>query len=111
MRTQDAARLAWAMGLLSLALGALTVPLIPAVLPIVAPDERISELVWFSLPVPFAVVGALIAARRPGNRIGLLLLVGALSLSSAQFAIVYANYGVKDGHPLPASCWWHGWAA
>jgi hypothetical protein len=65
---------------------ALTVPLIPAVLPGVPPEERISELVWYSLPVPFAVVGALIAARRPGNRIGLLLVVGALSLSSAQFA-------------------------
>lgn len=101
MTTRAAARLAWAMGLLSLALVALTVPLIPAVLPVVPPEERISELVWFSLPVPFAVVGALIAARRPDNRIGLLLLVGALSLSSAQFAVTYSNYGVKDGHLLP----------
>jgi MFS family permease len=84
-----------------LPLVALTVPLIPAVLPTLPPEEQISELVWYSLGVPFAIVGALITARRPGNRIGLLLLVGALSLSSAQFALTYGNYGVEDGHPLP----------
>jgi hypothetical protein len=100
-RTQGSAWLAWALGLLSLALVALTVTLIPAVLSTLPPEERISELEWYSLPVPFAIVGALIAARRPGNRIGLLLLVGALSLSSAQYALTYGNYGVEDGHPLP----------
>jgi hypothetical protein len=51
--------------------------------------------------VPFTIVGALIAARRPGNRIGLLLLISALSFSSAQFAFLYANFGVEDGRPLP----------
>jgi hypothetical protein len=101
MRTRGAVVLAWALGLLSLALVVLTVPLIPAVLPTLPPEEQISELVWYSLGVPFAIVGALITARRPGNRIGLLLLVGALSLSSAQFALTYGNYGVEDGHPLP----------
>jgi hypothetical protein len=79
------------LGLLSLALVALTLPLIPAAMPALPPEEQISELVWYSLGVPFAIVGALITARRPGNRIGLLLLVGALSLSSAQFALTYGN--------------------
>jgi hypothetical protein len=100
-RTQGAAWLVWVLGSLSLALVALKVPLIPALLPTVPPEERISELVWHSLPVPFAIVGALIAARRPGNRIGLLLLISALSFSSAQFAFLYANFGVEDGRPLP----------
>ena len=100
-RTQGAAWLVWVLGSLSLALVALKVPLIPALLPTVPPEERISELVWHSLPVPFTIVGALIAARRPGNRIGLLLLISALSFSSAQFAFLYANFGVEDGRPLP----------
>jgi hypothetical protein len=100
-RTQGAAWLVWALGSLSLALVALKVPLIPALLPTVPPEERISELVWHSLPVPFTIVGALIAARRPGNRIGLLLLISALSFSSAQFAFLYANFGVEGGRPLP----------
>jgi hypothetical protein len=100
-RTQGAAWLVWVLGALSLALVALKVPLIPALLPTVPPEERISELVWQSLPVPFTIVGALIAARRPGNRIGLLLLISALSFSSAQFAFLYANFGIEDGRPLP----------
>jgi hypothetical protein len=113
VRTRGAARLAWALGLLSLALVVLKAPLLPALLPTVPPADQVPEVVFHSLPVPFAVVGALIAARRPGNRIGLLLLVGALSLSSAQLAWAYANYGVQDGAPLPGQlpvAWLGNWS-
>lgn len=78
------------------------------------PADQLPEVVFHSLPVPFAVVGALIAARRPGNRIGLLLLAGALSLNSAQLSWVYANYGVQDGAPLPGQlpvAWLGNWIA
>jgi hypothetical protein len=111
-RTRGATRLAWALGLLSLALVALKVPLLPALLPTVPSKDQISEVVFHSLPVPFAAVGALIAARRPGNRIGLLLLVGALSLGSAQLSWLYANYGVENGEPLPGQlpvAWLGNW--
>jgi hypothetical protein len=109
---QGAAWLVWVLGALSLALVALKVPLIPALLPTLPPEDRIPELVWLSLPVPFTIVGALIAARRPGNRIGLLLLISTLSFSSAQFAFLYANFGVEDGRPLPGQllvAWLGGW--
>jgi drug/metabolite transporter (DMT)-like permease len=59
----------------------------------------VEELMFQILPVPFAVVGALIAARRPGHRIGWLLLIGTLSIASAQFAWTYALYK-PDGRGL-----------
>jgi hypothetical protein len=49
----------------------------------------VAEAVFQALGIPFAAVGALIAGRRSSNRIGWLLLVGALSISSAQLAWTY----------------------
>src|SRR5215212_5801530 len=49
----------------------------------VPPSDLIGELLFQFLPVPFAAVGALIAARRPGHRIGWLLLAGALAITGA----------------------------
>jgi hypothetical protein len=65
--------------------------------------ERITEVLFVVLPVPFATVGALIAARRPGHRIGWLLLVGALSISTAQLTWGYAVYGLDKGALLPGA--------
>jgi hypothetical protein len=42
---------------------------------------RISDWSFTTFAIPLAIVGALITARRPGNRIGLLLLIGGLSIS------------------------------
>jgi hypothetical protein len=66
-------------------------------------DERIPEVLFVTLPVPFAAVGALIAARRPGHRIGWLLLVGALAISTAQLAWSYVAHGLDTGSPLPGA--------
>jgi hypothetical protein len=66
-------------------------------------DERIPEVLFIALPVPFAAVGALIAARLPGHRIGWLLLVGALAISTAQLSWSYVAYGLDTGTPLPAA--------
>jgi hypothetical protein len=60
-------------------------------------NERIPEVLFVAVPVPFAAVGALIAARRPGHRIGWLLLVGALAISTAQLTWGYAVYGLDTG--------------
>jgi hypothetical protein len=49
--------------------------------------ERFTGALWLTLALPFAVVGALISARRPGNRIGVLLLWGTVAFASFQAAV------------------------
>lgn len=53
----------------------------------------VSDMVFLVAIVSFAVMGALIAAHRPGNRIGWLLLAGALCYSAFTLMIQYALYG------------------
>jgi hypothetical protein len=64
-------------------------------------EPWIQDLLFQVLPLPFAVVGALIAARRPGHRIGWLLLGGTLSIASALFSWSYALHELHDGTWLP----------
>jgi hypothetical protein len=66
-------------------------------------NERIPEVLFVALPVPFAAVGTLIAARRPGHRIGWLLLVGSLAISTAQLSWSYVAYGLDTGSRLPGA--------
>jgi hypothetical protein len=67
-----------------------------------SPEEPwIQDLLFQLVPLPFAVVGALIAARRPGHRIGWLLLGGTLSIASALFAWSYTLHELHDGTSLP----------
>jgi hypothetical protein len=66
-------------------------------------DEQIPEVLFLLVPIPFAAVGALIAARLPGHRIGRLLLVGALAISTAQLSWSYVAYGLDTGSPLPGA--------
>ena len=66
-------------------------------------DEQIPEVLFLLLPIPFAAVGALIAARLPGHRVGWLLLVGALAISTAQLSWSYVVYGLDTGSPLPGA--------
>jgi hypothetical protein len=65
--------------------------------------ERIPEVLFVALPVPLAAVGALIAARRPGHRIGWLLLVGSLAISTAQLTWSYVAYGLDADSRLPGA--------
>jgi hypothetical protein len=64
-------------------------------------EPWIQDLLFQLVPVPFAVVGALIAARRPGHRIGWLLLGGTLSIAGALFAWSYTLHKLPDGTWLP----------
>jgi hypothetical protein len=97
------ARAPWAVLLLT---AALVLPKLWLFAPLIAdlpPSERITELLFQLLPVPFAAVGTLIATRRPGHRIGWLLLVGSLAIASAQLAWSYVLYSLRSGAPLPGS--------
>jgi hypothetical protein len=94
-------RASWAVLAVTVALVVVKLLLVGPVLGRLALDHSwVQELAFQILPVPFAVVGALIAARRPGHRIGWLLLIGTLSIASAQFAWTYALYGSEDGTSL-----------
>ena len=93
----------WAILLLTVAL---VMPKLWLLAPLIADlplSERITELLFQLLPVPFAAVGTLIAARRPGHRIGWLLLAGALAIASAQHAWIYVTYSVSFGASLAGS--------
>jgi hypothetical protein len=58
---------------------------------------QLAGLLQAGAAMPMAVVGALIVARRPGNRVGWLLVAVALGLSSSALAASYASYAVT--HP------------
>jgi hypothetical protein len=62
---------------------------------------RIADWSFTMLAVPMAVVGALIAGRRPGNRVGALLLVGGLSISVEKVAEELTSYGVRSPGAVP----------
>jgi hypothetical protein len=64
-------------------------------------EPWIQDLLFQLVPVPFAVVGALIAARRRRHRIGWLLLVGSLSIAGALLAWSYTLHQLRDGTWLP----------
>jgi hypothetical protein len=83
------ARLAWGVCLLVIAMVLAKIPNLLPLLAVDAEEHPVAQALFHTLGVPFAAVGALIAARRPGNRIGWLLLVGALSIASAQLAWAY----------------------
>ncbi len=90
MRSRTASRLAWTVCLLSLALSACAVVL--AVL-----NGSDVDAVSFPLAMTAsAVVGGLVASRRPQNPIGWFFLGGAVCFALTSFAAGYATY---DGLP------------
>ena len=71
---------------------------------------RIADGLLTAVAVPFAVVGALIVSHRPGNRLGGLLLVGALALGVEKLAQELVTYGVAHPGAIPALAW-IGWVS
>jgi hypothetical protein len=54
---------------------------------------RLRRVLYLALAVPTASIGALITSRRPGNRMGALMLAAGLSVSGDQCAWDYVHYG------------------
>jgi hypothetical protein len=101
VRKEAAAGRAWIVFMLvaALTLVALTVDLLTG-----KPEPlatRIAAWAFTTLAVPLAVVGALIAARRPGNRVGILLLVAGLSIGVTAVAEELTSYGVRTPGAMP----------
>jgi hypothetical protein len=88
-----ATRVAAGGGLLAIGLAVAAVPWWPAADAGDDLSERFSGVLSMTVGVPFAVLGALLCARRPGNRIGWLLLVGGLSATVLEFAGDYVQRG------------------
>jgi hypothetical protein len=96
-------RAPWAILLLTAALVMAKLWLFAPLMGDFPPSQRITELLFQLLPVLFAAVGALIAGRRPGHRIGWLLLAGTLAIASAQLTWSYVSYSLSSGTPLPGA--------
>jgi hypothetical protein len=67
--------------------------------------EEVQGWLLVTLAVPFSFVGALIIARRPGNRIGQLLLGGAMSFAAFLVVGGYLHSGWEGGRDLPGLAW------
>jgi hypothetical protein len=71
---------------------------------------RIQDWSFTAVAVPFAAVGALIVVHRPGNRLGGLLLVGALAIGVEKVAQELVQYGVRHPGAVPG-LEWIGWVS
>jgi hypothetical protein len=71
---------------------------------------RIQDWSFTAVAVPFSVVGALIVVHRPGNRLGGLLLVGALAIGVEKLAQELVQYGLRHPGAVPA-LEWIGWVS
>jgi hypothetical protein len=101
--------LAWGLGLLGVGLGVGAFLLsLPSHAGLALLDSTLLVL-RVSLGIPFSLVGLLIAVRRPGNRIGWVVLIGALSLSSWLFAAGYPVYELPLW-AIPLLAWVVNWA-
>jgi hypothetical protein len=61
----------------------------------------VQDALLVALVIPCGMVGGLISVHRPGNRIGALLLVGALALSIFSFLENYFGYATQHPGVLP----------
>lgn len=103
----NARRLGWALWTLAVLFGLTTLFFQTANDAARLPTHLFGALVNMS----FATVGALIASRRPENRVGWLLLVGALVIMLGDAMLEYGVYAVlTHPHSLPAGEWmaWYG---
>jgi signal transduction histidine kinase len=109
MHTRTARMIAWStlgLALLVASVGLWLVtlnwhtPLPPGV------SSVVSDAALIMAFLPYAVVGALIVARQPGNRIGWLFLVSGLLMGVGLTAFEYAIYGdLTNPGSLPGTSW------
>jgi len=104
------ASLAWPALLLTLVLVALAVVLDLLIRRDEGLAAQVGRYAYVAIAVPVTLVGAVITSRRPGNRIGLLMLAGGASVAGDQFAFDYVHYGLPAGLPgVPLLGWLGNW--
>jgi hypothetical protein len=104
MSTRATSRLAWALAALSVVLFLAAVALQIATLPVRSPSSwgtgGISTPLWALLPfLPFPIVGALIASRRPGNPVGWICLAAGITWMLGMVSGSYVLYGLRMARP------------
>ena len=116
MTTRDPVRLAYSLFSVSLLLTAVTVAMQVASQSAELPQEygsRAADIVQLAANLPFLLVGALIASRRPSNSIGWLILAGTMAVTLDTFVGEYALRGlVVEPGSLPAAdlaAWAYQW--
>jgi hypothetical protein len=104
MSTRATSWLAWSLAALSVALFLAAVVLHIATLPVRPPSSwgtgGISAPLWAMLPfLPFPIVGALIASRRPRNPIGWICLAAGITWMVGMVSGPYVLYGLRMADP------------
>jgi len=116
MSARAAARIAWVAVALSVALGAVTVAL-EASLPseLEGLEEALFGALFVLLLATFAVVGALIVSRHPGNPVGWLFSALPVMGAGSEAFSAYAQYGLLESSgDLPgeeAAAWIQAWSS
>jgi hypothetical protein len=112
MSTRATSWLAWSLGALCVVLFLVAVALHIATLPVRPPSSwgtgGISTLLWAILPFfPFAIVGALVASKRPANPVGWICLavglVWMLNMVTASYMIYGMRVATPGSIPYPAA--------
>jgi hypothetical protein len=108
MSSRVSARLAWSVWALSAAFALLSVPLYwstsPSVVLLGVP-QIVAVLALAALVLAFSTVGALIVARRPGNRVGWILCAAGLTIAATMLASGYAVFSLGAPSRLPGTEW------
>jgi hypothetical protein len=106
MKLPALTRLAWSAFAFTLALTIAGIFLLGSPTdPAAGAAEELQGWLLATLAVPFSLVGAVITARRPGNRIGLLLAGGAGSFAAFLTVAGYLVRGTEGGQDLPGLPW------
>jgi hypothetical protein len=104
MRSRATSWLAWSLAGLSVVLFLAAVALQIVTLPVQPPTSwgtgGLTTPLWAILPfLPFPIVGALIASRRPGNPIGWICLAAGITWMLGMVSGSYALYGLRMANP------------
>ena len=104
----------WVVGVAGIGVAAVLSAKNPPISTVQSPESALEGALWLSTWVGFGLVGALIVASRPTNRIGWVLCGITLGVGIGQFASAYARYAlVTDPGNWPlgeAAAWIATWA-
>jgi hypothetical protein len=100
----------WALLLVVLGISVLVVALAPLRSPWADTPDRLADLLQAGTAIPFAWFGAIILTRRPGNRIGALLLLTGLATAVVGVGAIGTRYALMDQSDAWVFPWIDSWS-